>query len=439
MKGLALGFALALSMAAAVPSDALGAGLAGKWKHASESMKFKVTEWGEACGPRPSDAKRRPGKHFAVTEEGGKILFKRRRRKFGSHTCLSENPEIKFRSHDAGSGTTVCSTAPNDPRSEKGRYTLKADGPNKLTYTGRTSYDWSLTGTRCKATLREKHRFTRVDPIPEEVAAPAAQPEPAPADPVVAEAAKLAVRPRRGRKGKADKGGSWFLDLEGGSGSGGSASGFGLSDEQHQVGTSSTRRGATLAAAIVIGSVAIGLFGAVLLLGRRSRRRRSRSRSGRGGGGSAGGSGSASGPGGPGGFPREGSGGGGMKASDRVDLGAEHMSCPKCRREFDRGPTFCSFDAERLKAVDTGAVLPGRHVESHALICTTCRREYDLGTDRCEDDDGELLPIVGRKRRRGDDSLGASHRAKICPSCEERYSKEATYCGVDGEELVSLN
>ena len=115
---------------------------------------------------------------------------------------------------------------------------------------------------------------------------------------------------------------------------------------------------------------------------------------------------------------------------------------------------FCPVDACRLVATAEGAAAeraaPGGK-------CPRCRRVYDAGTRFCAVDAEELVPLPlwqathaeggvhvdeaerGAARRA---SVGAVHfhgEGKICPVCAAKYDLEATFCGRDGSELVTVN
>ena len=400
--------------------------LAGKWRQTSQSMTFEVAAWGPACGPKPRDMRRKTSKVFDVTQAGDKVAFKKGRRKLGTHRCLSENPDLEFRSFDPSSRTTKCSTSPENSRSESGRYVLKIVDLNTLRYTGKTRYDWSLKGTHCKASMKEAYSFTRVDPVappPEPVAAP----EPVVEEPVAeAPIEDAPVRVRRRRRSSGDSEGGIILDLEGRSGPGGAGGLGGLADERHQVGTAASRRGATLAVGIVLATFAISLFAAAFLLISR-KRRRVRAATGRGGGG-RGGEGGSSGGAAP---------GGGGAGRDQVDSGAARMACPRCQRDYGARERFCPFDAQELEEIGSGR--RGDYVPLTRMICRTCQREYQVGTDRCPEDGTELLPLMGRRGPSGVAPVFTAGRAKICPSCTATYAREVSYCGKDGSELVVVN
>ena len=486
-----------IGLALAAPATA-SADLSGEWKHKRTKLTFKVTAWGEECGPRPQTTNRKERGKVVVTEAGGKIEFKKRRWKFGTHRCLSQNPELKFKGYSAGTRTTKCATPASSSKGESGSYTLKTPDDNTIRYEGSTIYDWSLKGVSCKATMKEVQLFARPPPAaPAPVAEPtppsAPEPEPPPApEPVVAQQDVVeevvdAVTGKVTRRRK-KKGGGYVLDLEGSAGRGGAGGLGGLADERHQVGTASARRGTGLALGIILATVAISLFaGAFLLVSRRRKR-------GRGGPtGSAGGGGASYGGGG-----RDGGGaaGDGLRASSAVarprpppdsrtqgagrsaaqiasqpprgpgvmtgapppppvsQSGAgARMMCPKCSRDYDPAERFCPYDASKLQRASAAA--PGAEfVLSPRLICRTCLREFPVelaaGATRCPDDGDQLLPLVGAETRDAD--LGAGLPAaddadpqaqpgpdKICPSCSVRYPAAVVFCGKDGAELVQIN
>jgi len=376
---------LCVAVVTALATPAGAADLSGKWRHVRHSAKYDVKAWGGSCGAPPRDYARRPNKVWEATQSGGKLTLKRRRQRIGTHDCLSENPGIKLRSYDAGSKTTVCSTEPSSPHPEKGRYVLKAS-LNRLRWTGKTEYDWSLSGTRCQASMRETWVFERVDPVPEPPP-PVAAAEAPPPEPVAAEpAAPVAAREPTGRPGRPrvrpqqqEGEGGIILQLGGAEGAGGAEGLGGLADERHQVGVASSRRLTTVAIAIVLATVAIALFaGAFLLVSRRRRRPRGRGGSARGGAAPS---------------------AGGGTSSDHSDTGASRMSCPRCGRGFDPLEQYCPYDASPLR------------------------------TSAGDDSEPDLPP--------GEE--GEELSGKICPACAARYTGDKTYCGRDGSELVLLN
>ena len=91
--------------------------------------------------------------------------------------------------------------------------------------------------------------------------------------------------------------------------------------------------------------------------------------------------------------------------------------CPRCRRVYDAGTRFCAVDAEELVPLPLWQA-------SHAPrpACTSTGDAAGAGA----------AARVG----------GAVHfhgEGKICPVCAAKYDLEATFCGRDGSELVTVN
>jgi hypothetical protein len=73
-----------------------------------------------------------------------------------------------------------------------------------------------------------------------------------------------------------------------------------------------------------------------------------------------------------------------------------------------------------------------------------CKRSFDGGKRFCPYDAEELAPVTApmaaRRTPRAGGPPGLAHvLGKICPHCSKRYESEATFCGRDGAELVSIN
>jgi hypothetical protein len=140
------------------------------------------------------------------------------------------------------------------------------------------------------------------------------------------------------------------------------------------------------------------------------------------------------------------------EAAVRAVRGALPMTCPACRRAYPTGTVFCPVDACRLIAHTEGAVA-ARNVQGGK--CPRCRRVYDAGTRFCAVDAEELVPLPvwrathaeGGVAVDADESTSPIGRApvhfhgdgKICPVCASKYDLEASFCGRDGSELVTVN
>jgi hypothetical protein len=154
--------------------------------------------------------------------------------------------------------------------------------------------------------------------------------------------------------------------------------------------------------------------------------------------------------------------------AERVAMSALPMSCPACRRSYPAGTVFCAVDACRLVATAEGASVERAGSGGR---CPRCRRVYEAGVRFCAVDADELVPLpvwqaahaaeggvhfeadesevpaagaggAGDARRSASPRIVAVHfhgDGKICPVCAAKYDLEASFCGRDGSELVTVN
>jgi hypothetical protein len=145
-------------------------------------------------------------------------------------------------------------------------------------------------------------------------------------------------------------------------------------------------------------------------------------------------------------------------AAERAAVGALPMSCPACRRGYPAGTVFCPVDACKLVATAEGA---STERNAPGGKCPRCRRVYDAGTRFCAVDAEELVPLplwtaahaeggvhvdeadsttpAAGTRAPGSAAVHFHGEGKICPVCASKYDLEATFCGRDGSELVTVN
>ena len=109
------------------------------------------------------------------------------------------------------------------------------------------------------------------------------------------------------------------------------------------------------------------------------------------------------------------------------------MFCPSCRREYPSGTTYCSFDSNRLVAIQGHQELM---TGPSGGICPTCHRGFNPGVKVCPHD-GDAL--VGAAAAAVQAPLFVPLRAKICPTCGGRFAGIAAFCVNDGTQLVLLN
>lgn len=112
------------------------------------------------------------------------------------------------------------------------------------------------------------------------------------------------------------------------------------------------------------------------------------------------------------------------------------VGCPTCRREFEAGARFCTYDARRL--VPVAEVAARSRVAG--TVCPRCRRAFEAGLRACAYDSEELMamPLWEATHGRRDGSPTGC-LAKICPQCAVRYDLAMSFCGRDGAELSTIN
>jgi hypothetical protein len=134
---------------------------------------------------------------------------------------------------------------------------------------------------------------------------------------------------------------------------------------------------------------------------------------------------------------RGGAGGGLALAASTTASIPGRMGCPSCRREFEAGVRFCTFDSRRLVPLAEVA-LKSRVAGS---VCPRCRRAYDAGIRYCPHDAEELMPLPLWEATHGKKQAGepTGVLAKICPQCAVRYDLVSSFCGRDGAELMTIN
>ena len=120
------------------------------------------------------------------------------------------------------------------------------------------------------------------------------------------------------------------------------------------------------------------------------------------------------------------------------------MVCPTCGREYFSGTMFCPVDARRLV---TSEEAPER--AQPGMRCPRCHRAFDTGIRYCPLDAEELVPQRVWEATHGEPPSGehlhegpeddSDPGGKICPVCAAKYALNASFCGKDGSELVTVN
>lgn len=136
--------------------------LNGAWAATPLTESWTVTEWGSACGPKPTP-KGAPGGGVQVREQGGELSIIGAGRAFTTAECWEQMPGLSRTSHSqSGNGRswrTRCNSAPNDPRRAAVVTTVQAtDTSITLSETGQ--YQFNIEGASCVASATRSRSFS---------------------------------------------------------------------------------------------------------------------------------------------------------------------------------------------------------------------------------------------------------------------------------------
>lgn len=464
----------------------------GTWSAGPTRIEVSVTSWGPDCGPQPQSTTAPAPGNVRVSQSGDHLSFHGRsvQRTDG---CWSENRAVRkvSSSYQSGVWRTICRTPEHDPRSETGRYTVRATGDDRLELVDVSQYDWQLNESRCVGTITSRQVFTRVgggaptaDP-----ATPEERPERRACTPGAA--ALVRLRPTRTtvEPGEQARFRAQVVDAAGCPVRGRSIT-WELRRPEGRSGE--LRNGVFTAAAtateaegeFTVVARAGGLEGTASVIVRTLDLSDLIAQRTSGGVVEAVDEGDATSESAAGLVAQEGGGeessllwpalgaatavvlllgvavvlvgrrGRGRRgrpAEDDLDPALDAVPslvrapqaskpapagpavCPLCQKSFeDPSVGFCPVDGAQL--VNAAALAGGQ-----ALICPTCRRGFGEGVRFCPKDSDELVPYALFVQRHREREAGAGDRTKICPKCGDRYAVTVTFCGKDGAELVLVN
>lgn len=171
-RGSAILFVLALStvLAFAPHLAAEPVTLVGRWQAGPLVVRWRVSEWGTACGPQPAGGGDSGGT-VVVTQSGSDLTFTGLSRTFSTAGCLDLSSGIRVASHTASARAwqTTCKTAASDPRQVSLRTGVTAtDSSISLEETGQ--YHFVVQGQRCTVNTGRYRTYTLLqragDPAP---------------------------------------------------------------------------------------------------------------------------------------------------------------------------------------------------------------------------------------------------------------------------------
>jgi hypothetical protein len=168
--------------------------LSGSWSATSMSETWSTSQWGDACGPKPA-AGGAPGGTATVTQTGGELSFSGPGRPYSTTQCWEQLPGMKRTSHSGGQrgwSSTCASPSGDGRRATVVTNTSATDTTIVFSETG--SYEFSINGSICKASVSRSRSYKLLQRAGEEPAKSAEPPPPPP--PAPTETAKPDPVPR---------------------------------------------------------------------------------------------------------------------------------------------------------------------------------------------------------------------------------------------------
>jgi hypothetical protein len=138
--------------------------LSGAWTASALTEAWSVSEWGEACGPKPAP-RGAGGGAVQIREQGGELSIIGAGRAFSTSECWEQMPGLARTSHSQSGGgrfwRTRCNSPANDPRRTTLVTTIQAtDSSISLNETGQ--YQFIIQNTTCNASVTRSRSFSLV-------------------------------------------------------------------------------------------------------------------------------------------------------------------------------------------------------------------------------------------------------------------------------------
>lgn len=136
--------------------------LAGRWSASPVTVQWALGTWGEACGPQPRGGGE--GAYVATVKTQGSELVFSGGRSFSTASCFEQYPGLNRVSHKAGarSWSSVCQTAPNDPRRATVRTTITATD-DTISFDETGQYQFLIQGQNCTASTRRTRTYSLLE------------------------------------------------------------------------------------------------------------------------------------------------------------------------------------------------------------------------------------------------------------------------------------
>lgn len=120
------------------------------WILNSQKIDVNIESWGNDCGVRPKSYSSKGGQAVKITIGNDNINIGRH----STNKCWSDNPKVGLKrvSRSDNEWKIYCETASNDPKTEKGEYTIKLNN-STITVKLISNYDWRINLDHCKASI----------------------------------------------------------------------------------------------------------------------------------------------------------------------------------------------------------------------------------------------------------------------------------------------
>lgn len=155
-------FVMALAPGLAAADERLT--LNGAWTASPLTEAWTVSEWGEACGPKPAP-RGAGGGAVQIREQGGELSIIGAGRAFSTSECWEQMPGLARTSHSQSGGGRFWRTRCNSPANDSRRTTLvttiqATDTSISLNETGQ--YQIIIQNTTCNASVTRSRSFSLV-------------------------------------------------------------------------------------------------------------------------------------------------------------------------------------------------------------------------------------------------------------------------------------
>lgn len=190
VSAASVGVLVVASSAPAAAQEAEKPTLAGTWSATALSETWSTSEWGDACGPKPTSGGGAPAGTVTVTDQGGELAFSGAGRAFSTAQCWEPTPGLKRTSHSGGKRgwSSTCASAASDPR--RATVTTRFSATDDTIVFSETGvFEFAIMGATCKASVSRSRSFKlkqRAGSAEPAASAPPAPPTAAPAAPSAA-------------------------------------------------------------------------------------------------------------------------------------------------------------------------------------------------------------------------------------------------------------